>query len=89
MRTTVAHPMSWAFAGVVVMFASIAASDSVSQEQLEPVATVAETVPTTPYARATWVKLDDLVPTGTNAPNLYVRLIAIEGEGLLPPHNDK
>lgn len=36
------------------------------------------------YADATWIKLADLVPMETAGPDVYVRLIAIEGEVLLP-----
>ncbi len=90
MRNIIAHPMSWAFAGVVFMFASIAASDSsVSPEQLEPVAPVAETAPATPYAHAMWVKLGDLVLTEAASGDVYVRLIAIDGEVPFPVDHDR
>ena len=81
MNNRFAPSLSWALAGVVFMFASMAASASVAPEQPAPVATVVETAP---YAQTTWVKLRDVVPSATNASDVYVRLIAIEGEVLLP-----
>lgn len=74
--------LRWSFAGVVVMSVSTAEVGSVSGPEAPEARR--HTAPAAPYAQATWVKLGELVPTEKDAPDVYVRLVAIEGEVVLP-----
>lgn len=60
------------------------AAMSPGSHKSETIDIAAETASAAPYAQATWINLAEQVPTETDAPDVYVRLIAVEGEVLLP-----
>lgn len=79
--------MSWSLTGAALISISIAAVGSVSRPEAPEARR--HTAPAAPYAQAMWIKLSDLIPTGAEGADVYVRLIAIEGEVLLPVDDDR
>jgi len=70
--------MSYSFAAAVLVSVSIAAPGSVSHPETREAQ--GHKALAAPYAQATWMKLGELIPMDAQGPDVYVRLIAIEGE---------
>jgi hypothetical protein len=80
MRGRFMNPISWSV-GVVLVFTVMLAPVTVSEQRPDAVESPGDMAP---YAHTTWVKLGELVPMEGEGTDLYVRLIAVEGEVLLP-----
>lgn len=70
--------------GVVLMSVLVAALGP-SESQPEPVKAATHR---SSYAQVTWVRLGDVVSMDGDGADLYVRLIAVEGDVLLPEDHD-
>jgi hypothetical protein len=79
--------MSYSIAAAVLVSVSIAAPGSVSQTEARDAQ--GHEALAAPYAQATWMKLGELIPMDVEGPDVYVRLIAIEGEVLLQVDDDR
>ena len=75
--------------GIVLMSISLGSFNSVSKREPEPFAAQTHATQSAPYAQKVRVNLTELAPTDKGAPDLYVRLIAIEGVLLLPVDYDR
>jgi hypothetical protein len=79
-------PFFWSLiAGIVLAVIWMLASTLSSPASTSTAAVTAqETEPTRPYASVAPVRLGTIILAPADAPDVYVRLIAIDGEVLLP-----